>query len=126
MKALHRLFVFTLFLSLFPVGLAEPLNVFFGTGGRGAEGIYHATFNPDNGRFSPAKLAAKIGSPGFLFLISTIRLTHFTISSDVITKLLHSKWSPIRNYLPHPDFFPPLVRASIPLTSAASAAFEVT
>ena len=68
MKALHRLFVFTLFLSLFPVGLAEPLNVFFGTGGRGAEGIYHATFNPDNGSFSPAKLAAKIGSPGFLTL----------------------------------------------------------
>ena len=51
MKALHRLFVYTLFLSLFSVGLAEPLNVFFGTGGRGAEGIYHATFNPDNGRF---------------------------------------------------------------------------
>ena len=49
-------------------GLAEPLNVFFGTGGRGAEGIYHATFNPDNGSFSSAKLAAKIGSPGFLTL----------------------------------------------------------
>ena len=68
MKALHRLFVYTLFLSLFSVGLAEPLNVFFGTGGRGAEGIYHATFNPDSGSFSPAKLAAKIGSPGFLTL----------------------------------------------------------
>lgn len=68
MKVLHRLFVSALFLSLFSVGLAEPLNVFFGTGGRGAEGIYHATFNPDNGSFSPAKLAAKIGSPGFLTL----------------------------------------------------------
>ena len=68
MKALHRLFVSTLFLSLFSGGLAEPLNVFFGTGGRGAEGIYHATLNPANGRFSPAKLAAKIGSPGFLTL----------------------------------------------------------
>ena len=68
MKVLHRLFFSTLFLSLLSVGLAEPLNVFFGTGGRGAEGIYHATFNPDNGRFSPAKLAAKIGSPGFLTL----------------------------------------------------------
>ena len=67
-EALHRLFVYTLFLSLFSVGLAEPLNVFFGTGGRGAEGIYHATFNPDNGSFSSAKLAAKIGSPGFLTL----------------------------------------------------------
>ena len=68
MKVLHRLFVSTLFLLLFSVGLAEPLNVFFGTGGRGAEGIYQATFNPDNGKFSPAKLAAKIGSPGFLTL----------------------------------------------------------
>ena len=27
--------------------------------------IYHATFNPDNGKFTPSKLAAKIGSPGF-------------------------------------------------------------
>ena len=66
MKVLHRLFVSIPFLSLLPVGLAEPLNVFFGTGGREAEGIYHATFNPDNGRFSTSKLAAKIGSPGFL------------------------------------------------------------
>ena len=68
MKVLQRLFFSILFLSLFPLGLAEPLNVFFGTGGRGAEGIYHATFNPENGRFSPSKLAAKIGSPGFLTL----------------------------------------------------------
>jgi 6-phosphogluconolactonase len=55
----------TCFLMLSPLA-AKPLDVFFGTGGRGAEGIYHATFNPDNGRFSPAKLAAEIGSPGFL------------------------------------------------------------
>lgn len=68
MKVIHRLFVSILFFSLFPFGLAEPLNVFFGTGGREAEGIYHATFNPDNGRFSTSKLAAKIGSPGFLTL----------------------------------------------------------
>ena len=46
--------------------LAKPLDIFFGTGGRGSEGIYHATFNPDNGKFTPSKLAAKIGSPGFL------------------------------------------------------------
>jgi 6-phosphogluconolactonase len=48
--------------------VAKPLDVFFGTGGRGAEGIYHATFNPDNGKFSPSRLAARIGSPGFLTL----------------------------------------------------------
>ena len=47
---------------------SKPLDVFFGTGGRGAEGIYHATFNPDNGKFSPSKLAATISSPGFLTL----------------------------------------------------------
>ncbi|NNE93310.1 MAG: lactonase family protein [Verrucomicrobiales bacterium] len=47
---------------------AEPKQVYFGTGGRGAEGIYQATFNPDNGKFTPAKLTARIGSPGFLAL----------------------------------------------------------
>ena len=47
---------------------AKPIDVFFGTGGRGAEGIYHATFNPDNGKFSSSKLAAPVGSPGFLTL----------------------------------------------------------
>jgi 6-phosphogluconolactonase len=52
---------------LYPLA-AKPLDVFFGTGGRGAEGIYHATFNPENGKFSAVKLAAKIGSPGFLTL----------------------------------------------------------
>ena len=46
--------------------MAKPMDIFFGTGGRGSEGIYHATFNPDNGKFTPSKLAAKIGSPGFL------------------------------------------------------------
>ena len=46
--------------------MAKPLDIFFGTSGRGSEGIYHATFNPDNGKFTPSKLAAKIGSPGFL------------------------------------------------------------
>tara|TARA_B100000035_G_scaffold36408_2_gene27547 strand:+ start:4555 stop:5676 length:1122 start_codon:yes stop_codon:yes gene_type:complete len=46
--------------------IAKPLDIFFGTSGRGSDGIYHATFNPDNGKFTPSKLAAKIGSPGFL------------------------------------------------------------
>ena len=68
MRTLHRLIVSSLFLSFFSFGETKPLDVFFGTGGRGAEGIYYATFNPDNGKFSPAKLAAKIGSPGFLTL----------------------------------------------------------
>ena len=57
-----------LFLILFTTCLcySKPIDVFFGTAGRDSEGIYHATFNPANGKFSPSKLAAKIGSPGFL------------------------------------------------------------
>ncbi len=62
-KFISFFFIF-LFAGLFVS--AKPIDVFFGTGGRGSEGIYHATFNPDNGKFTPSKLAAKIGSPGFL------------------------------------------------------------
>jgi len=68
MKTHHPLFLSTLLFSTFCVGFAKPLDVFFGTDGRGAAGIYHATPNPDNGKFTPSKLAAKIGSPGFLTL----------------------------------------------------------
>ena len=45
---------------------AQPRHVYFGTGGQGAKGIYRATFNPENGKLTPAVLAAEIGSPGFL------------------------------------------------------------
>ena len=61
--------IFSLLFTILSFGAlpaAKSLDVFFGTGGRGAEGIYHSTFNPEKGRFSPAKLAAEIGSPGFL------------------------------------------------------------
>ena len=44
----------------FKESIANPLDIFFGTSGRGSDGIYHATFNPDNGKFTPSKLAAKI------------------------------------------------------------------
>lgn len=61
--------------SIFALGLglasdlkAEPMHVFFGTGGRNADGIYHATFNPENGKLTESQLAAEIGSPGFLAL----------------------------------------------------------
>ena len=62
------LFRITSFLIFFTCSeiLAKPIDLFFGTGGRNSEGIYHATFNPENGKFTPSKLAAKIGSPGFL------------------------------------------------------------
>ena len=59
-----------LFLISLPVVsvIGKPLNVYLGTGGRGSEGIYRTTFNPENGKFSGVKLAAEIGSPGFLAL----------------------------------------------------------
>lgn len=60
-------------LALVHVGLmsslsAETLHVYFGTGGRGALGIYRATFDTEKGSLSPAELAHEIGSPGFLAL----------------------------------------------------------
>ena len=47
---------------------AAPLPVYFGTGGPGAKGIYRATFDPANGKFTPAELAVEVGAPGFLAL----------------------------------------------------------
>jgi len=54
------------FLALATGLSAETRHVYFGTGGPGAKGIYHATFNAEKGILSPAKLAHEIGSPGFL------------------------------------------------------------
>ena len=62
---LFRISSFLLFFTCSEI-VAKPIDTFFGTSGRNSEGIYHATFNPENGKFTPAKLAAKIGSPGFL------------------------------------------------------------
>jgi 6-phosphogluconolactonase len=53
--------------SLVPVR-AAPVPVYFGTGGPETKGIYRATFDPENGRLTPAVLAAEIGAPGFLAL----------------------------------------------------------
>jgi 6-phosphogluconolactonase len=47
---------------------AETRHVYFGTGGRGAMGIYRATFDLGTGQLSQAQLAHEIGSPGFLAL----------------------------------------------------------
>jgi 6-phosphogluconolactonase len=46
----------------------ERLHVYFGTGGPGARGIYHSTFNTESGKLSPAELAVEVKSPGFLAL----------------------------------------------------------
>jgi 6-phosphogluconolactonase len=45
---------------------AEPMDVYFGTGGKGADGIYHATFDAETGKLTDATRAAEIASPGFL------------------------------------------------------------
>ena len=63
---LSKILIFSLISQFKIIGYTKPLDIFFGTGGRGSDGIYHATFNPENGKFTPSKLAAKIGSPGFL------------------------------------------------------------
>jgi 6-phosphogluconolactonase len=61
----YLLYILSIFSFSLPL-LAKPIDIFFGTGGRGSQGIYYATFNPENGKFTPSKLAAEIGSPGFL------------------------------------------------------------
>ena len=45
---------------------AENVNVYIGTGGREAKGIYQAKLDTQSGRLSPATLAAEVGAPGFL------------------------------------------------------------
>lgn len=71
MTGIHRPAAFALVLAF--VGFAAPLSaanlhVYFGTGGPGAKGIYHATFDTEKGSLTPATLAHEIGSPGFLAL----------------------------------------------------------
>lgn len=47
---------------------AKTHHVYFGTGGKGADGIYRASFDSATGKLSAAELAHKISSPGFLAL----------------------------------------------------------
>ena len=47
---------------------AEELQVYFGTGGPGADGIYRARFDTTSGRLSKAERATELASPGFLAL----------------------------------------------------------
>jgi 6-phosphogluconolactonase len=47
---------------------ADTHDVYFGTDGPGAEGIYQASFNVETGKLSSAGLAHKINGPGFLAL----------------------------------------------------------
>jgi len=49
--------------SLLP---AANVDVYFGTGGGEAKGIYHATLDIEKGKLSAASLAAEVEAPGFL------------------------------------------------------------
>ena len=51
---------------LVSVAQAAPVDVYFGTGGREAKGIYRAKFDAEKGRLSGIELAAEIKNPGFL------------------------------------------------------------
>ncbi len=58
----------------------HAVDIYFGTGGKPAEGIYHASFNPDNGKLSETTLAAEVKKPGFLALHPD-RTTLYAIAS---------------------------------------------
>ncbi len=45
---------------------AENVDVYFGTGGGVAKGIYHATLDTDKGQLSEPNLAAEVEAPSFL------------------------------------------------------------
>ncbi len=59
----------TLLLALvsfaYPV-IAAPVDVYFGTGGKPAEGIYRGKFDVESGKLSQVQLAAELNRPGFL------------------------------------------------------------
>jgi 6-phosphogluconolactonase len=61
---------------------ADSLHVYFGTGGPGAEGIYRSSFDAATGKLTPATLAARVGSPGFLALHPNGRLMYAVASVD--------------------------------------------
>jgi 6-phosphogluconolactonase len=52
--------------AFIPTVAAQTWQVYFGTGGGAAKGIYRATFDVQEGKLSAAELAAEIRAPGFL------------------------------------------------------------
>lgn len=61
-----RLIVTFVLLALAAPLRAETWQVYFGTGGPGADGIYRSAFDTATGKLSAATRAAEIASPGFL------------------------------------------------------------
>ncbi len=60
---------------------AANVDVYFGTGGSPAKGIYRASFDTESGKLSEAELAAEIKSPGFLALHPK-RTTLYAVAQD--------------------------------------------
>lgn len=58
--------IFAALIAMSSLAFAEPIDVYFGTGGRESKGIYRATFDPENGKLTDAQVAAEINGPGFL------------------------------------------------------------
>ncbi|MEM6602085.1 MAG: lactonase family protein [Verrucomicrobiota bacterium] len=70
-----------LFLILSASSSGEVLNVYFGTGGGSAAGIYHTTLDTKKGRLGQVTLAAEVTAPGFLaWNVNKDRL--YSISND--------------------------------------------
>lgn len=63
-----KLAIILVLASLIPALCASTVDVFFGTSGGETKGVYHSTFDKETGKLSAPKLAAPIGSPGFLAL----------------------------------------------------------
>ena len=55
-----------IFLAVSSALVAKPVDVYFGTGGRDAKGIYQAKFDVEKGTLSEATLAVELEKPGFL------------------------------------------------------------
>lgn len=65
---MQKISLIIIFLFMATTIQAKNLNVYFGTGGTESKGIYQAKFDTEKETLSEAKLAAVIGSPGFLAL----------------------------------------------------------
>ncbi|MEC8614091.1 MAG: lactonase family protein [Verrucomicrobiota bacterium] len=58
--------ILLLILSAFHILHADVVDVYFGTGGGEAKGIYRASLDTKNGKLSSATIASEVNAPGFL------------------------------------------------------------
>jgi 6-phosphogluconolactonase len=68
MKASRWWLIALLLAASSPAPRADELQVYFGTGGPGADGIYRARFDTATGALGKAERAAELAAPGFLAL----------------------------------------------------------